>query len=138
MKISLAYVGRPRNRALNEAAADYASRISRYCDFAQRELREAGRVRDKFPRASIIALDPAGRLLDSAGFARRLERLRDSATKEVVFLVGGADGLPAEVRSEAELISLSPLTMPHELARLVLLEQIYRAFTILHHHPYPR
>ena len=140
MKIRVAYVGRPRNRALNEAAAEYARRLGRFCDFAQRELREPdlARAREKFPRATLVALDAAARQMDSAAFAGWLERLRDGGTRELVFLVGGANGLPPALRAECELLSLSPLTLPHELARVVLLEQIYRAFATLHNHPYPR
>jgi 23S rRNA (pseudouridine1915-N3)-methyltransferase len=138
MRIRVVYIGKPRSRALNEAAADYAARIARYCDFAQQELRRAGQVRQKFPRGSLVALDPAGRQVNSAQFAEWLGRLRDSGTRELVFLVGGAEGLPDELRAECQLVSLSSLTFPHELARVMLLEQIYRAFTILHHHPYPK
>ncbi len=140
MRIRVAYVGRPRNRALNEAAADYARRLGHYCDFAQRELRpaELGRVRQKFAGAVLVALDPAGREMDSGAFTRWLERCRDGGTRALVFLVGGADGLPPALREGCELFSLSRLTLPHELARVVLLEQIYRAFATLRHHPYPR
>jgi len=138
MKLLVAYVGRPRSRALNQAAADYAARIAHFCDFALRELRAAGGAREKFPRALLVALDPAGREIDSAAFAGRIQQWRDSGVREVVFLVGGAQGLPGKLRADCELLSLSRLTLPHELARVVLLEQIYRAFTILHHHPYPK
>ena len=140
MQIRVAYVGRPRNRGLNEAAAEYARRLGHFCKFEQRELREADLVqaREKFPRAMLVALDPVGRQMDSAAFARWLERLRDGGTRELVFLVGGADGLPAALHSDCKLISLSTLILPHELARVVLLEQLYRAFTTLHNHPYPR
>lgn len=138
LRVRVAYVGRPRNRALNDAAADYATRIARYCEFEQRELRSAEQVRDKFAGAVLVALDPAGRELDSTAFARWMEKHQDRGTRDLVFLVGGADGLPEEIRSSAELISLSRLTLPHELARVVLLEQVYRAFTIMRGHPYPR
>lgn len=138
MRISVAYVGRPRGRALNEAAADYAARLKRFCDFEQRELKTAQQVREKFPRARLAALDPAGREMDSAAFTRWLARMRDGAVRELVLLVGGADGLPESLRASCELLSLSRLTLPHELARVVLLEQLYRAFAALHHHPYPR
>ncbi len=138
MRIVVAYVGRPRNAGLNQAAADYAGRIAHFCEFQQQELKEAGQAASKFARARLVALDPAGRAMDSAAFARWLERLQNSGPRDLVFLVGGAEGLPEEVRRGTELISLSKLTMPHELARVVLLEQIYRAFTILRNFPYPR
>jgi len=138
MKLTIAYVGRPRSRALNEAAAEYGARIAHFCDFQQQQLKTAEQARLKFPRARLVALDPAGRAMDSTAFARWLERLQDAGPREVVFLVGGADGLPEDLRQQSELISLSKLTLPHELARVVLLEQLYRAFTILRNFPYPR
>ncbi|HEV2448157.1 MAG TPA: 23S rRNA (pseudouridine(1915)-N(3))-methyltransferase RlmH, partial [Candidatus Sulfopaludibacter sp.] len=83
-------------------------------------------------------LDPAGRALDSAGFISLVEKAERDA-RDMVFLIGGADGLPAEWKPRADLLlRLSPMTMPHELARVVLAEQIYRAFTALRGHPYPR
>src|SRR6185503_373902 len=86
-----------------------------------------------------VVLDPAGRQYDSAQFAAFLQKLQDGGTRAISFSVGGADGFSNEFRSRADtLLSLSHLTMPHELARVVLLEQIYRAWTILAHHPYPR
>jgi len=138
MRLTVAYVGRPRSRALNEAARDYAARIAHFCEFRQQELKEAGQARQKFPGARLVAMDPAGREMDSAAFARWLERLQDAGPRDVVLLIGGAGGLPEAIRHEAELFSLSKLTMPHELARVVLLEQLYRAFTILRNFPYPR
>jgi 23S rRNA (pseudouridine1915-N3)-methyltransferase len=81
-----------------------------------------------------ILLDPLGRRLDSAGFIAQVEKWHD-----MLFIVGGSDGLPAEWRPRADLLlALSPMTMPHELARVILAEQIYRALTTLHGHPYPR
>jgi 23S rRNA (pseudouridine1915-N3)-methyltransferase len=82
-----------------------------------------------------VMLDPAGRPMNSAGFTKLIEQ----ETRDIIFVLGGADGLPAEWRAQADLlISLSPLTMPHELARVVLAEQVYRALTTLRGHPYPR
>ncbi len=138
MRVIVAYVGRPRSSALNQAASDYGARIAHFCEFHQQELKDAAQARDKFPRAKLVALDPAGREMDSAAFARWLERLQDSGPRDTVFLLGGAEGLPENLRRESELVSLSKLTLPHELARVVLLEQIYRAFTILRNFPYPR
>ena len=137
MRIRVAYVGRPRSWPLKEAAADYAHRLTHYSDFAQQELRTAEQVREKFPKARLVALDPSGKRMDSPAFARWLER-HLSGTRELVFLVGGAEGLPESLRTGAELLSLSHLTLPHELARVVLLEQLYRAFCTLRGHPYPR
>ena len=95
-------------------------------------------VWEKHPAARKILLDPAGREMDSAGFTA-IVREAEMQGQDLVFVVGGHDGLPAEWRERADLLlSLCRLTMPHELARAVLAEQIYRAFTTLRGHPYPR
>lgn len=90
------------------------------------------------PGTFVVALDAAGEALDSPGFASRLETLL-SRNRRVAFVVGDAAGLPAGVDGLVhERLSLSPMTLPHRLARLLLLEQIYRAFTILRGEPYHR
>ena len=92
----------------------------------------------KHRSARKIFLDPAGRALSSAQFVDMVARAEQSG-QDVVFLVGGHDGLPPEWRDLADLLlSLSQLTYPHELVRAMLAEQIYRAFTTLRGHPYPR
>lgn len=93
---------------------------------------------ERHPSAKKIFLDPEGRSLDSAGFIHLVERAEHEA-QDLVFLLGGHDGLPAIWKLKADLLlSLSPMTFPHELARAMLTEQIYRAFTTLRGHPYPR
>jgi 23S rRNA (pseudouridine1915-N3)-methyltransferase len=92
----------------------------------------------KHPSASKILLDPAGRALDSQAFIAVVEK-HEREGKDMAFVVGGAEGLPEPWRSRADvLLGLSPMTLPHELARVVLAEQIYRALTALRGHPYPR
>jgi len=89
--------------------------------------------------ARLVALDERGRTLTSAGFAARLGGWRDEGVAETVFAIGGADGLDDAVRGRADLVlSLGAMTLPHQLVRGVLLEQIYRAQTILAGHPYHR
>jgi 23S rRNA (pseudouridine1915-N3)-methyltransferase len=99
--------------------------------------KEAAIIRARCPESSAqIALAPEGRSFESAGFARELNRLHESGLT-VVFIIGGAYGLEPALKAQCrEIISLSPLTFSHQLCLLVLLEQIYRAFTILNHHPY--
>lgn len=100
---------------------------------------EAGRIRRALPtRARVIALDAGGRTLDSESLAEHLrEWNREGA--EVAFVVGGPDGLAPDLLAEAgERWSLSALTLPHALVRIVLAEQLYRALSILHNHPYHR
>jgi 23S rRNA (pseudouridine1915-N3)-methyltransferase len=92
----------------------------------------------KHATARKIFLDPAGRSMDSAQFVKIVETTERDG-QDLVFLIGGHDGLPSEWKPRADmLMSLSPMTFPHELARAILAEQIYRAFTSLRGHPYPR
>ena len=139
MKLHLYFVGKPRDAHANAMAEEYVKRIRRY---ARLEITEMKPERSgwwlKHASAWKVLLDPAGKSMDSAGFAGMVSRAEFEA-RDLVFVVGGADGLPAEWRGHADvLLSLSKMTFPHELARVVLAEQIYRAFAILRGHPYPR
>jgi len=106
------------------------------------EMREVHPQRYDLFRRHAAALkvfcDPAGQSFDSARFTRLVAQSEHEA-RDIVFVIGGHDGLPAEWRARADLLlSLSALTFPHELARAMLAEQIYRALTTLRGHPYPR
>ncbi len=138
MKIFLYYIGKARDKHANAMAEEYIKRSTRFAACEMREIRpDKGGAKgfdlwEKHPGAYKVLLDPAGRTMDSARFARLFER-------DLLFLIGGADGLPAEWRGRADLLlSLTPMTMPHELARVALAEQIYRALATLRGHPYPR
>jgi len=100
---------------------------------------EADRILAALPAGCIrVALDERGTLIKTLELARRVARWRERG-QDVAFIVGGADGLAESVKQSAEFIwSLSPLTLPHGLARVVLAEQLYRAVSILHNHPYHR
>jgi 23S rRNA (pseudouridine1915-N3)-methyltransferase len=139
MKTYLYFIGKPRDPHTNALAAEFVKRSSRYTQFEMREIEP--RRFDLFarhPASRKIFLDPAGRNLDSAGFIQLVEQA-EATGQDLLFLVGGHDGLPAEWKPRADLLlSLSPMTFPHELARVMLAEQIYRAFTTLRGHPYPR
>jgi 23S rRNA (pseudouridine1915-N3)-methyltransferase len=139
MKLFIYFIGKPRDAHANAIAAEFVKRTVRY---APCELREIVPARfDLFarhPAARKIFLDPAGRTLDTQGFVKLIEQAEQSA-QDLVFLVGGHDGLPAAWKPRADvLLALSAMTFPHELARAMLAEQIYRAFTTLRGHPYPR
>ncbi len=139
MKIYLYFIGKPKDPHANAVAADFLGRAARYCPAEMREIRP-GRADlwDKHPSARKIFLDPAGKVLDSAAFARLFAKFEQEG-RDLVFLVGGHDGLPPAWRTRADLLlSLSAMTFPHELARAMLAEQIYRAFATLRGHPYPR
>lgn len=120
-------------------AEEYIKRSGRFSKCEMRELHPArSDPWTKHPSASKILLDPAGRALDSPAFIKLVEKSEREA-RDLVFIIGGADGLLPEWRSRADLlVSLSAMTMPHELARVMLAEQIYRALTTLRGHPYPR
>ena len=93
---------------------------------------------ERHPAARKVFLDPKGRMMDSAGFVALVDKAGHDG-QDLVFLIGGSDGLPEAWRARADLLlGLSQMTMPHELARAVLAEQIYRALTTLKGHPYPR
>ena len=138
MKISLLYIGRPRDRAANLLAEEYARRITRFCDFQMRQVRDEEAL-NAHERAYKVLLDPAGRQLSSPELATLIEKAQNNSVRELLFLVGGADGLSDAARQKAQLLlALSRLTLPHEMARVILAEQIYRAFAILKNHPYAK
>jgi 23S rRNA (pseudouridine1915-N3)-methyltransferase len=139
VKVFLYYIGKARDEHANAIAAEFLKRSNRYADCEMREI-NPGRF-DLFARHAAdrkIFLDPAGRTMDSSAFIRIAEKAEHDG-QDLVFLVGGHDGLPPEWTPRADmLLSLSAMTFPHELARAILAEQIYRAFTTLRGHPYPR
>jgi 23S rRNA (pseudouridine1915-N3)-methyltransferase len=113
---------------------------SRARDAATRINEEAAAIAALIPeKAVIVALDERGSSVDSASFARHLGKWRDESVPHNVFVIGGADGLSPELRSKAKLsIAFGSATWPHQMVRVMLLEQIYRAATILAGHPYHR
>lgn len=139
VRLSLLFAGKPRDVHANAIARDYLQRAAR---FARCEMREIQPARfdpwERLPSSKKVALDPRGQLFTSAEFTALLARAEMEGW-DITFLVGGADGLPPGWAGRADYrLSLSPLTLPHELARAVLAEQIYRAFATLRGHPYPR
>jgi 23S rRNA (pseudouridine1915-N3)-methyltransferase len=139
VKIFLYFIGKPKDAHANAVAQDFLGRAARYAPAEMREIRP-DRV-DLWARhasARKIFLDPAGQPMDSAGFAKLVSKAEMDG-RDLVFLIGGHDGLPAGWSARADLlVSLSAMTFPHELARAMLAEQIYRAFATLRGHPYPR
>lgn len=136
-------LGKTRREEMRALVDDYVGRIARYAEIEVSELREGSaaalRKLKIEPGATVVLLDAAGREFTSQQFARWLGESRDRGTRELVFLCGDAGGFPKELREAVrQKISLSTLTMPHEFARVVLAEQIYRAFAILAGHPYPK
>jgi 23S rRNA (pseudouridine1915-N3)-methyltransferase len=112
---------------------------SRAGSSASRKVEEAKALSAQMPAGLVVALDERGKTLGSDDFARRLGRWRDDGKPAVSFVIGGADGLEPGFVTAADLtLSFSPLTWPHQLVRIMLAEQLYRATTILSGHPYHR
>jgi 23S rRNA (pseudouridine1915-N3)-methyltransferase len=155
MKLWVIAVGTRMPGWVDEAFQDYARRMPRDLRIELIEVRpeprsegkstaqlleaESRRIERAVPRAaSRVALDERGRELSTAGFAGWLATLRRDG-RDAAFLLGGADGLAPAAKSRAELLlRLSAMTLPHALARVLLAEQLYRASSILHNHPYHR
>lgn len=143
MKIRLVMLGKTRRPEIRELVDDYVTRIRRYAEVEISELRDdsdaALRKLKIDPAATVVLLDAAGKQHTSKSFARWLGDLRDRGVRELCFYCGAPEGFPSKISNGAtQRISLSTLTMPHEFARVVLVEQIYRAFAILSGHPYPK
>ncbi len=113
---------------------------SRAREAATRMAEEAAAISAAIPAKSItVALDERGDNIDSAAFARHLGRWRDEQVANTIFVIGGADGLSPDLRRKAKLsVAFGAATWPHQMVRVMLLEQVYRAATILAGHPYHR
>ena len=156
MQITLLAVGKCRKPYLREGVSDYIDRIRRYASLEHIEVREepaprkgaaadslcreGERILRRLPQnAFMVALDPSGESCGSDGLARRILKIGLEGIGRIAFVVGGPSGLSTRVIRRADWrLSLSSFTFPHEIARLVLLEQIYRAFTIMRREPYHR
>lgn len=151
MRIVIAAVGKLKPGPHRDLATHYAGRLRwpltireveerRKLPSAQLKTREAALLLEALPKgATMVALDEHGTALSSADFAKRLVRWRDAGVGDLGFVIGGADGLADTVRRQAAFVlSLGPATWPHFLARGMLLEQLYRAETLIAGHPYHR
>jgi 23S rRNA (pseudouridine1915-N3)-methyltransferase len=142
MKVRLLMLGKTRRPEMRALLEDYLARIRHHCEVEAVELRDSAAAWRKLalgPSAAVVLLDAAGKRFTSEEFAKWLGERRERGTRELVFLCGDAQGFPPELRQRAEMeISLTPLTLSHELARVVLAEQLYRAFAILSGSPYPK
>ncbi len=131
MRIRIITVGKLKKQYILKGVEEYFTRLKRYCTVSVLEVKDEKQLLDK-TKGYVIALHPAGKELSSEGFAALLKDKTD-----VSFLIGGAEGLPEEVLTAVDMqLSLSKLTFQHDLAQLVLAEQLYRAMTILKNHPY--
>jgi len=139
LKVFLYYIGKAKDPHSNAIAEDFVRRSSHYAATQMLEIKpDRADLSAKHPTAFRVYLDPVGRATSSEAFSTLFSKA-EMAGHDLVFLVGGADGFPAAWKADAHLLlSLSAMTFPHELARAMLAEQIYRAWAILRGHPYPR
>lgn len=151
MKVILVAVGRARRGPVQELCRDYAGRLPWPVEIVEVEPRkrlagealkahEAELIAARIPGGAVlVALDERGKALCSQAFAEAFRRWRDGGRDSVCFVIGGADGLAAELRDRADMVlAFGPQTWPHMLVRAMLLEQVYRAERILAGHPYHR
>ncbi|HSF25301.1 MAG TPA: 23S rRNA (pseudouridine(1915)-N(3))-methyltransferase RlmH [Blastocatellia bacterium] len=153
MKLRFVWIGKTRRLPIRELVTEYLGRIGRFAQVEVTELRDRNAVgsdtrvildkegADILARTSsdpfVVVLDERGRQLDSLKLAELVERHRIAGTRQITFVLGGHAGISDVVRKQADLVlSLSRMTLTHELARIVLVEQVYRAFTIIHDLPY--
>ncbi len=149
MKIKVAWIGKNKEPAIQSLTDEYLKRISRYAEVERIAVKDEaailslasgkgrGQGRDrKNERHKLVLLDSRGKQYSSEELAAMLEREQVNAVP-LLFAIGGSDGFSDEARRQASvMLSLGKMTLPHELARVVLVEQLYRAFTILKNHPY--
>ena len=155
MKLRFVWVGKTRNASVKELIRQYLERVNNFGRVEIVELRdrtdvgnESRAIIDKEGKdillrtaadSFVVALDERGQQLDSQALARFIDKHRGAGTKQITFVVGGHLGLSDEVRERADFVlGLSRMTFTHELARALLLEQVYRAFTIIHDLPYQK
>lgn len=157
MKITLITVGKIKEKYLKDAIAEYSKRLSRYCkleivevadektpDNASDTVEDA--IRDKEGErilkyikedAYVITLEIAGKMLTSEAMAGKIEKLGVQGTSHIIFIIGGSIGLGREILKRSDYaLSFSKMTFPHQLMRVILLEQIYRSYRIMNHEPY--
>lgn len=143
MKIKIAWIGKTKEAAIASLTEEYLKRISRYVPIEGVAVRDEADLLARFGSAAkgvkstLVLMDSRGKELSSEQFAKFLGDYQDRNPLPLVFAIGAADGFSDSARSSAHsVISLGKMTLAHELARVVLLEQVYRAFTILKGHPY--
>src|SRR6478672_4518776 len=145
MKLHFLWVGKTRNPHYLALQQDYSRRLSHFVNTEFVEVREGPekqsegkRLLEKLNHSSLVwLLDVEGKGLSSHDLAEQIERWQNASTREITFVIGGADGVSPEVADRADVkVSLSFLTLTHEMARVVLLEQLYRAYTIIKGFPY--
>lgn len=143
MRLHLAWIGKTKEQAIAALTTEYSKRIQRYIPAEQHEFKNEAALlefvdKEKI-RPTLVLMDERGVHLSSVDFSKFISKHQDRGTQALMFAIGPADGFSEKARtSAAAMLSLGKMVLAHELARVVLLEQVYRAFTILAGHPYHR
>ena len=145
VKLKVAWIGKSREPAISSLTSEYLKRLGRYVTVDSQELPSESALLKQIEKSAsrtapvLVLLDSRGQQLSSEELAQFLDQHQMRGTQSLLFAVGPADGFSDQARKAASMcLSLSKMTLAHELARVVLLEQLYRAFTILKGHPYHR
>lgn len=147
MKIRFLWVGKTRNKSYLALQEDYLQRLSHFAKCEITEVKDGGGkeaegqriLQNLNPNSAVCLLDVEGRSISSHELSHEIERWQNTGRKETTFVIGGADGVSSKVAEMAtDRISLSFLTFTHEMARVILLEQLYRAHTIIKGFPYQK
>lgn len=150
MKVNIVAVGKIKEKFFTDAIMEYSKRLSKFCDFKIIEVNEATNYKNLAEKSEIegelllskakgyiVALDGNGKLFASENIAQLINDNMVNGISEISFIIGGSNGLSDKVRSQAKtIVSFGKITFPHQLFRVVLSEQIYRAFTIINGMPY--
>jgi len=139
VKLRVVWVGKTKNPQLAELCGDYAARIKHFLPLEIAEVKEGKLLASLDDSDRVVALDPKGKPWTSELFAKFIQQHMTSDPRRLTFVIGDYAGLPTEVKKRADAQwSLSPLTFTHDLTRVLLLEQIYRALSIIHNFPYSK
>jgi 23S rRNA (pseudouridine1915-N3)-methyltransferase len=143
MRLHIAWIGKTKEQAISALTAEYMKRIQRYIPTEQHEFKNETALLDFVEkekiRPTLVLMDERGVHLSSLDFSKFITKHQDRGTQALMFAIGPADGFTDQTRERAAaMLSLGKMVLAHELARVVLLEQLYRAFTILAGHPYHR
>ncbi len=138
LNIEILCDGNLKEKYLRDGCAEYMKRIGAYAKISVKEVRDEKQMLASISqRAFKIALCIEGKMLDSKELADKIDSLAVSGVSDITFIIGGSDGLPEEIKAMCDLrLSFSRMTFPHQLMRMILLEQIYRAFTIINNGKY--
>ena len=150
MKVNIIAVGKIKEKFFTDAINEYAKRLSKFCTFKVFEVDEASNFKNLAEKSEIegkalishfggfvVALDMQGKVLSSEGISQLISEKMNNGISEITFVIGGSNGLSKEVTSKSDFVlSFGDITFPHQLFRVVLTEQIYRAFTIINKMPY--